>query len=51
MREESFKKIEEELNKLDEVSAHRQLEDSERVLRKKLQLELWEAAQTHELMF
>ena len=31
-----FKKVEEELNKMDEVSAHKQLEDSERVLRKKL---------------
>ena len=42
-----FKKIEEELNKLDEVSADRQLEDNERALRKQLQQELWEAAQTH----
>ena len=43
-----FKKIEEELNKLEEETADRQLDDNERVLRKKLQQEVWEAAQTHE---
>jgi len=43
-----FKKIEEELNKLEEISADRQLEDNERTHKKQLQQELWEAAQTHE---
>lgn len=42
-----FKKIKEELNKLEEVTADKQLEDSERALEKQLQQELWEAAQTH----
>lgn len=43
-----FKKIEEDLNKLEEESADRQLDDNERIPRKKLQQELWEAVQTHE---
>ena len=43
-----FKKIEEDLNKMEEESTDRQLEDNERALRKQLQQELWEAAQAHE---
>ena len=33
---------------MEEVSVERQLEDNERIVRKRLQQELWEAAQTHE---
>ena len=43
-----FKRIEEELNKLEEESADRPLDDNERILKKKLQQKVWEAAQTHE---
>lgn len=43
-----FKRLEEELNKIEEESADRPLDDNERILKKKLQQQVWEAAQTHE---
>ena len=43
-----YKKIEEDLNKLEEDTIDRPLEPQEVVFRKKLQEELWVAAQSHE---
>lgn len=43
-----FKKIEGELNLLEETTADRQLDDNERALGKQLQQQLWETAQSHE---
>jgi len=43
-----YKRIEEELNKMEEESDDRQLTDQQVLARKKLQQDLWEAAQAHE---
>ena len=43
-----FKKIEEELNKMENDTCHRHLTPEESLVRKRLQEELWIAAQSHE---
>ena len=43
-----YKKIEDDLNKLEEESDDRQLDHNELIVRKQLQQALWEAAQAHE---
>ena len=43
-----YKRIEEDLNKMEEESDDRQLTDQQLLAKKKLQQDLWEAAQAHE---
>lgn len=43
-----YKKIEGELNRLEESTSHRQLSHQEEIVRKQLQEDLWVAAWSHE---
>ena len=45
---DTYKKIEEDLNKMEEETTNRQLKNHERKVRNQLQQELWEAAQAYE---